>query len=147
MRQVRQVDLFLNPIPLCMFCGYPMLPLNHYTCWYSYNRTLENFEPFRVKWHEDLDRTAKFEERFAPQILEAVNKALEERPRLLKKIQETRVESWVEEQNLNGYNLEEVYRKSREMADRRKRHGDRTVPESQSSLIPYLIGGLKMEVV
>jgi hypothetical protein len=116
----KQVDLFLNPIPLCDYCGYPMLPLKNWMCWYSYNKTLKDFNPFRVHWHEDLDRMSKFQERFAPQILEAANKALEERPRLLLEIEASRNESWV------------------------KSHALKLRKEvSQVSLIGYIIGGAR----
>lgn len=116
---LKQVDLFNQPLHLCPFCGYPMLPMNNWQCWYDYDRTLENFKPFRVHWHEDLDRMSKFQERFAPQILEVANKALEERPRLLLEIEVSRNESWV------------------------KSHALKLRKEvSQVSLIGYIIGGV-----
>lgn len=138
---LKQVDLFNLPIPLCPFCGYPMLPMNCWQCWYSYDRTLKNFNPFRADWHRDLDEEDRLQELLATKIIEVAQKALEERPRLVKQMQESRVESWVKEHGPNAGQLERDFQEMCERLERRERHGGRIVPESQVSLISYIIGG------
>ena len=91
-RKLKQVDLFLNPIPLCPFCGYPMLPMNNMRCEYEYASSLDNFEPFKAYWHVDLDEEKRWNEKIMDQVFGAIDKFLEERPIIREKLKVDRVE-------------------------------------------------------
>lgn len=115
---LKQVDLFNQPLPLCPFCGYPKLPFSDFRCEYGLAREHKDFHPFFVDWHISLEREEKLQELLAPKIIEVAKKALEERPRLLLEIEASRNESWV------------------------KSHAVKLRKEvSQVSLIGYIIGG------
>lgn len=92
---LKQVDLFNQPLPLCPFCGYPKLPFSDFRCEYRLASDQEDFHPFLWDWHINLEAEEKLQELLAPKIIDAAKKALEERPRLLLEIEASRNESWV----------------------------------------------------
>ncbi len=143
--KLKQVDLFLNDLPLCHFCGYPLLPLKAMRCEYGYASSLDNFEPFKVYWHVDLDEEKRWNEKIMDQVFGAIDKFLEERPIIREKLKVDRVESWVDEHDLNGRNPEEEFRKMCARQERFERNGNRHVPPSQVSIVGYMFGGSSKE--
>ncbi len=141
--KLKQVDLFLTPIPLCPFCGYPKLPMVSFKCDIGLALTLlgEDFSPFRVHWHTDLEEEERIIKRISNQISRKVADFYDANPELIERVKETRLNSWVEDHGPNQGQLERDFQEMCERLERRERHGGRIVPESQVSLISYIIGG------
>ncbi len=145
--KLKQVDLFLTPIPLCPFCGYPKLPMVSFQCDIGLALTLlgDDFSPFRVHWHTDLEEEERIIKRMSNQISGKVADFFDANPELIERVNETRLESWVEDHGPNQGQLERDFQRYLKTAERYHRHGGRYVPESQVSIIGYIFGGSPKE--
>ena len=146
-RKLKQVDLFLNPIPLCPFCGYPMLPMVNWRCEHEMAMALlgDDYSTFRVFWHTDLEEEARFHKKFGSQIAGRVAEFYDANPEIVERVNEIRLESWVEDHGPNQGQLERDFQRYLKTMERYHRHGGRYVPKSQVSLIGYIFGGSPKE--